>query len=259
MATVQRTDQMQRTVQVPAHPVRIVSLVPSQTELLFHLGLHERVVGVTRFCVHPAEALRTKPSVGGTKKFDFEQIHALRPDLILGNKEENYREGIEALSRHYPVWMSDIEDLPQALAMIRFVGELANTTVAANQLVNQIEDAWRPAPFFAGQRALYLIWRKPWMAAARHTFIDALMTTAGLQNAAADRTRYPALTAQDIERYQPEVVLLSSEPFPFRDRHVAEVQALLPGARVLLVDGEMFSWYGSRLLYTPGYFRQLAL
>ena len=259
MGTIFRTDQMQRTVEVPLRPERVVSLVPSQTELLFHLGLRDRVVGVTKFCVHPTEALHTKASVGGTKKFNFEQIHALRPDLILGNKEENYREGIDALSKHYPVWMSDIENLPKALAMIRQVGELTDTTAAADQLVNHIEEAWRPAPFFTGQRALYVIWRKPWMAAARDTFIHSLMTAAGLHNVASDRTRYPALSEQDIQLYQPEVVLLSSEPFPFREQHLAEIQRLVPAARVVLVDGEMFSWYGSRLLHAPAYFQQLAL
>src|SRR4051812_11307667 len=118
------TDQMGNAVELEGPPSRIVSLVPSQTELLFYLGLDKEVAGITKFCIHPAEMFHSKPRVGGTKKYDFEKIRQLAPDLIIGNKEENEQKQVEELQKLYPVWMSDIRNLADALQMIRSVGEL---------------------------------------------------------------------------------------------------------------------------------------
>lgn len=252
------TDQMQRRVVVPFPPQRIVSLVPSQTELLFDLGLGERVVGVTKFCIHPAEARQRATMVGGTKNFHFERIAELRPDLIIGNKEENYQEGIEQLAAQYPVWMSDISTLPEALDMMRRVGLLTGTKTRAEQLTAAIDASFAalpPAPELLP--AAYFIWRRPYMVAAPGTFIDALLPHAGLRNVFADLTRYPEISPEQLVAAQPRVILLSSEPYPFGPKHVAEFQALCPDVQVLTVDGELFSWYGSRLQHSAAYFREL--
>ena len=236
----------------------MVSLVPSQTELLFDLGLGERVVGVTKFCIHPPEARQTAVIIGGTKNFDFEKIAALQPDLIIGNKEENYREGIEQLAAKYPVWLSDISDLPQALAMIRQVGILTATQVAAEKMATEIAASFAalavPQPLVS---AAYFIWRKPYMVAASGTFIDDMLRRAGFRNVFAGLGRYPAVTAAQLAAAAPARILLSSEPYPFQEKHLAEFQQICPAARVQVVDGELFSWYGSRLLKSAAYFREL--
>ncbi len=256
----QVTDQMGREMRVPLWPSRIISLVPSQTELLFDLGLDDEIVGVTKFCVHPVERVVQKQTVGGTKQFRFDVIDQLQPDLILGNKEENYPEGIAQLAASYPVWLSDIYTLGDALEMIRQVGELVNKTAATTQLTEQIETK------FAGLRPLarpfrigYFIWQKPFMVAGRHTFIHDMLARCGFVNAfaAVGNGRYPELTPQQIRDANLDAILLSSEPFPFVEKHRQAISEMFFGTAVHLVDGELFSWYGSRLLKAPNYFQQI--
>lgn len=257
-------DQTGRKMSLPFRPPkRIVSLVPSQTELLADLGLDSEVVGITKFCVRPAEWFNTKPRVGGTKTLNLEKIKALNPDLIIGNKEENEREQIEMLAERYPLWLSDVKTLDDAYEMISGVGELTGKTEKAKLLVREIQQ--RFAVYFTRRKyedgrlpsAVYLIWRKPYMAAGGGTFIDDMLRTAGFENVFAHKSRYPEIMPDELSAAKPDVILLSSEPYPFSEKHLAPVAALCPGAQVRIVDGEMFSWYGSRLLYAPEYFRQL--
>jgi ABC-type Fe3+-hydroxamate transport system substrate-binding protein len=250
-------DQMGRKVQVPTNPQRIISLVPSQTELLADLGLGERVVGITKFCIHPNDWRKTKTVIGGTKEFKMDRIRQLKPDLIIGNKEENYQGGIEELASQYPVWMSDIATLADAMDMIGNVGSLVGAEASAQYLVGEISKGFAEIPAVAKPiKALYLIWQNPYMAAGQGTFIHELLQLAGFKNGVA-MPRYPALSEAEIVQLQPEVILLSSEPFPFREKHVASLQALCPQSQVKLVDGELFSWYGSRLLKSASYLSQL--
>jgi len=252
------TDQLGRRVVVPFPPQRIVSLVPSQTELLFALGLGSKVVGVTKFCVHPTAVRQTAAVVGGTKNFDFAKIHALQPDLIIGNKEENHQAGMEELATRYPVWLSDIPDLPAALDMIRRVGLMGGAQATANALAQQLAAAFTAlAPPVPAIPAAYLIWRKPYMAAASGTFIDDMLQRAGFRNVFAHLGRYPELTAAQLAAAAPARLLLSSEPYPFGDKHFAEFREICPTATIQVVDGELFSWYGSRLQLAATYFRTL--
>ena len=253
------TDQLGRPVTLPFPPQRIVSLVPSQTELLFDLGLGARVVGVTKFCVHPAAARQQATVVGGTKQFDFAAIDALRPDLIIGNKEENYQAGIAELAQRYPVWLSDIADLPAALAMIREVGALAGAAAPAAALAASIGQAFAALPALGPPiPAAYFIWRRPYMVAAGGTFINDMLRRAGLANVFGTLGRYPEVSPEQLRTAAPARILLSSEPYPFGEKHLAEFQAICPAARVQVVDGELFSWYGSRLRQVAGYFSELA-
>lgn len=252
------TDQMQRRVTIPYPPQRIVSLVPSQTELLYDLGLGPRIVGVTKFCIHPAEARQRATVIGGTKNFDFDRIAALKPDLIIGNKEENYQAGIEQLAAQYPVWMSDIATLPEALDMMRRVGIITGRQPEAEPLATRIAESFESlAPAPTPVSAAYFIWRKPYMVAAGGTFINDLLGRTGFRNVFAGVARYPEITAQQLAEAAPAVILLSSEPYPFAEKHVAEFQAICPSATVRIVDGELFSWYGSRLQHSAEYFRSL--
>lgn len=250
------TDQLKDKISIGAYPKRIISLVPSQTELLFDLGLDTEVVGITKFCIHPPDWRKSKTSIGGTKNFNFDAIDRLQPDLIIGNKEENYEEGIERLRRQYPVWMSDIVTLNDSYSMIRSLGEITGKTGRAAELIEKIAQGFSQSYLFDGEKVLYLIWREPWMAAGKGTFINTVMEAVGFSNV-MEEVRYPDLRLDLLKVLQPTFVFLSSEPYPFRHKHIEEVQELFPKAKIVLVDGELFSWYGSRLRHAPAYFRSL--
>jgi len=240
-------------------PKRIISLVPSQTELLCHLGLDEEVVGITKFCVHPQTWFRTKTRIGGTKNINIEKIKALQPDLVIANKEENVKEQIEALQQFTSVYISDISTLAEAKQMIVQVGGLVDKTAEANKLVETIEQQFELLQNIHPDKipAAYFIWRDPYMAAGGDTFINDMMQYCGFENIFLDKHRYPQINIEQLNETGCMVLLLSSEPFPFKEKHIDALQSLLPGVKILLVDGEMFSWYGSRLLLAPGYFKQL--
>jgi ABC-type Fe3+-hydroxamate transport system substrate-binding protein len=252
------TDQLNRTIHLPGSPKRIVSLVPSQTELLADLGLEHEVVGITKFCVHPGSWFRSKKRVGGTKMVHAEIIHALQPDLIIANKEENVKEQVEELMQHYPVWVSDVNTIEDAVSMIMALGDITNTATRAATMVHAIEQGFSQlataSPFV---RTAYLIWKNPYMTIGHDTFIHHLLTRCGLHNVFGDQARYPAITIEQLQESGCELLLLSSEPYPFKQQHIDELQQHLPYTRILLTDGEMFSWYGSRLLQSPEYFNEL--
>ncbi len=252
------TDQLNRSISVPDTPRRIVSLVPSQTELLAALGLDDAVVGITKFCVHPETWFRSKTRIGGTKQVHIDRVHALQPDLIIANKEENVKEQVEELAGHYPVWVSDVNNLDDALAMIRAIGAITATNAQAASIAQAIEaDFSQLAGLAPGLRTAYLIWKDPYMTVGHDTFIHHLLGRCGLQNVFGHQTRYPAITIEALQAAGCQLLLLSSEPYPFKQQHIDELQGYLPHTRIVLVDGEMFSWYGSRLLEAPAYFNKL--
>lgn len=254
------TDQLGRSISIDFPPKRIVSLVPSQTEFLYDLGLDAEIVGQTLFCIYPENKHKTKTIIGGTKNLKLEVIAQLKPDLIIGNKEENEQKQIEYLMHHYPVWMSDIYTLEDAFGMMKNVGEVVNKPNAANQIVNQIRLNFNNLQLTDNQHinVAYFIWRNPYMVAANHTFINHLLQKLNFNNVFANSLeRYPQITNEDLVTANPHFIFLSSEPYPFKDKHIAELQQLLPKAKILLVDGEMFSWYGSRLQHSATYFKQL--
>jgi ABC-type Fe3+-hydroxamate transport system substrate-binding protein len=252
------TDQMGRVISLNYPPQRIISLVPSQTELLFDLGLDEEVIGITKFCIHPKEKFKSKTKVGGTKKLNLEKIRALKPDLIIGNKEENERSQMEELMNEFPVWMSDIFVLEDAFEMIKQVGIVTGHAQEAELIVSNIRNGFEDLQSVRADnlKAAYFIWKDPYMLAAKETFIDNVLTKAGFDNSLTIN-RYPAMSLEELAVLCPEVIFLSSEPYPFKDEHVQEMKVKFPDSKVMIVDGELFSWYGSRLLQTPDYLRSL--
>ncbi len=238
---------------------KIISLVPSQTELLYDLGLNEEVIGITKFCVHPEKWFRTKTRIGGTKNINIEKILSLKPDLVIANKEENVKEQIEVLRKFTRVYVSDVADLTDAKDMILQVGNLVGRQLQATSLVSAIETNFSKLKTITHDKipAAYFIWRNPYMAAGGDTFINDMLNRCGFKNIFEDRLRYPKVNIEQIKALGCKVLLLSSEPYPFKQRHVDELQPFLPDTKILLVDGELFSWYGSRLLYAPDYFMQL--
>ncbi|MER2996383.1 ABC transporter substrate-binding protein [Pontibacter populi] len=249
---------MGRQVTLPTLPQRIVSLVPSQTELLFDLGLGDRIVGVTKFCIHPKAQVKTKTIVGGTKNFKFDVIDQLQPDLIIGNKEENYKEGIEQLQSKYPVWMSDIYTFEDSLEMMLQLGNLTGTETKATELAQTIASGFEKLqPGTPTIKTAYFIWRGPYMAVGGNNFINHILQRCGFENVFSELERYPEITSDQLQQARPQLILLSSEPYPFKEKHIAEFQAICPQAKIKVVDGEMFSWYGSRLAMAPAYLQRV--
>jgi len=239
-------------------PKRIISLVPSQTELLHYFKLDTETIAITRFCVHPSDWFSSKQKIGGTKALHIEKILALEPDLIIANKEENIQEQVEALAAHCPVWVTDVKTMEDARQMIADIGKLTGRSSQASSLVQSIDLTFNELkPLQSSPNTAYLIWKDPLMTVGGDTFIHNLMEKAGFHNIFFDTERYPEITLEDLLSKNCNLILLSSEPYPFGEKHVAAFQDSLPGVKVLLVNGEMFSWYGSRLLEAPAYFQKL--
>jgi len=261
MSSVYFTDQMGRKIEINKKPQRVISLVPSQTEFLAWMGLEDEVMGITKFCEHPEKWFRSKTRVGGTKTIHFDRVDALKPDLIIGNKEENDQTIIESLAEKYPVWMSDIKTIDDAYAMMNSLGMIFQKEEKVKKLIDnirtnfsQIQDSIKEKPI---QKVAYLIWQKPLMVAGSDTFIHSMLGIVGFQNTFETQKRYPQLTEEQFKKSSPDLILLSSEPFPFKEKHVAYFQDLCPNAQIKIVDGTYFSWYGNRLLESTDYFQKL--
>jgi ABC-type Fe3+-hydroxamate transport system substrate-binding protein len=233
---------------------RIISLVPSLTELLFDLGLEKKVVGKTKFCIHPENQVAI---VGGTKQFNFEKIRSLQPNLIICNKEENYKEGVEALQKEYPVLLTDISTYQEALLAIQEIGRATSAVDAANRLISEIEDAFNFSVNANKIRVAYLIWNNPIMTVGTGTFIDDMLSRAGFENVFGGLKRYPEISKDELIEAKPDCLFLSSEPYPFTEKHLYEFNNHFD--KVIIVDGEAFSWYGSRMIKSASYLQQLRL
>ena len=255
------TDQLNREILINYPPKRIISLVPSQTELLFELGLDQEIIGLTKFCIHHIEKFAERTKIGGTKKLNIQLIRDLNPDLIIGNKEENEQSQIKELMEDYPVWMSDIYTLEDAKKTIAQIGELVDRQPEASYLNHLISAGFNDLQTLAVQNGInkkvaYLIWKKPYMLAGRDTFIDNILALNGLSNVIKEK-RYPEIELNELAQLKPDLIFLSSEPYPFKEEHLEEIRRVIPEAKVMLVDGEMFSWYGSRLVKAVQYLFQL--
>ena len=258
MESRQFTDMTGNTIHLVYPPKRIISLVPSQTEYLAYLGLEEEVVGITKFCIYPSRWYRSKKRVGGTKKLNLEVIKSLKPDLIIANKEENVREQIEALSPDFPVWTSDITTLFDAYKMMLNIGTITGKLPQAQALVNDITDCFSYIRQGKEVRVAYCIWKDPYMWAGGDTFINSIIESLGWINVFGDNLRYPEYDHVALMEKKVDLVLLASEPYPFKEKHVYEIAPYLPPTvRILQVNGEYFSWYGSRMRFAVAYFNDL--
>jgi len=256
-----QVDQMGNVFDFPIIPKRIISLVPSQTEYLCDIGLQDQIIGCTKFCIHPSNIKQKASIIGGTKTLNLTLIQSLKPDIIIGNKEENEQIQIETLQKDFPVWMSDIANLTAALEMMQKLADLFQKAKEGKQICNQIADDFATLHQAKNpKKVLYLIWKDPYMLAGKQTFINDLLQRLGLENAAGalpNPNRYPAITLSEIQQINSDIILLSSEPYPFKEKHRIAFQQLLPSASIQVVDGELFSWYGSLLLQSGAYFKQV--
>lgn len=257
-------DQLNRTMRLGHIPKRIVSTVPSQTEFLFDIGLENSIVGITNFCIHPREKYKQTPHIGGTKKLDIEKIRKLKPDFIIANKEENTQQDMELLMKEFPVWVSEIYTLEDAIEMMKSLGEILDKHVEVDILVSEILTNFSSFKItlekanLRHKKCAYLIWKKPWMAVGHPTFINNMLTDCWkFTNIFGSNDRYPEIDIDALKDAKLDYLFLSSEPYPFKEKEAMKLQKEFQQTKVVLVDGEMFSWYGSRLKQTPLYFASL--
>ncbi|MEZ4802308.1 MAG: helical backbone metal receptor [Gelidibacter sp.] len=254
-------DQLHRNIHLGNTPHRIVSLVPSQTELLYDLGLESSIVGITKFCVHPLHFKKEKTIVGGTKAVHFDKIKALNPDIILCNKEENTKEMIQELEKMALVHISDIYTIDDCLELITMYGEMFSKEEKASQIIDHIKMKYEDFKNFIKARPIlktaYFIWQNPWMVAAKNTFINELLKLNNFENYYGELERYPEVILKINKKETADLVLLSSEPFPFKEKHKEELRQYFPHSKIVVVDGEAFSWYGTRLIEAFDYFKSL--
>ena len=247
--------QLNNSIYLKQKPNRIISLVPSQTELLSELGLEKEVIGITKFCIHPNSWKSKKKVIGGTKKINLQKIIELNPDLIIANKEENSKEDIELLQKNYPVWISNILNVNDLILMINSFGEIFEIEQKSKTLISSINTELKSLKnHLIHKKVLYLIWNKPEIVVGTQTYIDSQLKAIGLNNV-VQKARYPKL--EEIEIENPDFIFLSSEPYPFQEKHRKEFEEKFPNSKTIIVDGEMFSWYGSRILKAIPYFREL--
>ncbi len=237
--------------------MKIISAVPSLTELLYHLGLDEEVVGITQFCTDPESWYQEKTRIGGPKKLNLERIQSLQPDWILASKEENIKEQIEYCATFANILLTDVCNYEDALAMIREVGKTFNREQEALNIHNNIQAAFSGLQKLKSQRVLYMIWKNPLMSVGGDSFIHDMLQRCGWDNVLGDKMRYPSFSETEMQELNPDIVFLSSEPYPFEDKHISYFQDLLPKAKIILVEGSYFTWYGSRMMQAPAYFQSI--
>ncbi|KQS93154.1 helical backbone metal receptor [Chryseobacterium sp. Leaf394] len=236
--------------------MKVVSLVPSITEALFDLGLTENeIVGRTKFCIHPREKVKNVEIIGGTKNLNLEKIKSLQPDIILANKEENVKEQVEDLMKDFKVMVTNVENIEDNYYLLKTLGNLFNKEEKAQQYNLKIYDVLQNSKINSPVKAAYLIWKNPYMTVGSDTFIDKVLQEIGFKNLFEDRKRYPEIQVEDLAGA--DVIMLSSEPFPFKEKHILELKEIYPNKKIMIVDGEAFSWYGTHIAKCEDYFKEL--
>jgi ABC-type Fe3+-hydroxamate transport system substrate-binding protein len=237
-------DALGRSLELHKPPRRVVSLVPSLTELLFDLGVTP--IACTDYCIHPCDKLTHLPRVGGQKDPDLEALLSLEPDLVIVAKEENLRRDVEKLERAgVPVFVTDVKTLGDGLRLPFQLGAALGvprgvSETLHDQMAQGIADARRAAPPDP-LRAICFVWRDPWIAAGGDTYLSDVLSVCGCVNLLADKTRYPKLDLESAQNLRADVIVLPSEPYPFSERDLPSVE------RGILVDGTVLCWYGTRI------------
>ncbi len=236
--------------------MKVISLVPSITEAIFDLGLTEKeVIGRTKFCIHPEEKVRNVEIIGGTKNLNLEKIKALKPDLILANKEENVKDQVEVLMKDFKVIVYNTETIEDNYYLVKNLGLLFNKEERAQLFNLKIYEVLNLAKIGKKIKAAYLIWKNPYMTIGSDTFIHNVLSEIGFENIFNNQTRYPEIQVEDLA--EADVIMLSSEPFPFKEKHITELKEFYPDKKIIIVDGEAFSWYGTRVAKCEDYFKKL--
>lgn len=236
--------------------MKVISLVPSITEALFDLGLTENeIIGRTKFCIHPEDKVKNVEIIGGTKNINLEKIKSLKPDLILANKEENVKEQVEILMKDFKVIVYNTETIEDNYYLVKNLGLLFNKEDRAQIFNLKIYEVLNGAKINTKIKTAYLIWKNPYMTVGSDTFIHNVLSEIGLENIFKNQTRYPEIKVEDLA--EADVIMLSSEPFPFKEKHISELKEFYPNKKIIIVDGEAFSWYGTHIAKCENYFKEL--
>lgn len=236
--------------------MKVISLVPSITEALFDLGLTENeVIGRTKFCVHPAEKVKNIEIIGGTKNLNTDKIKSLQPDLIIANKEENVKEQVEELMKDFKVIVNNTETIEDNYYLLKNLGLIFNKEEKAQVFNLKIYEIFNQVQLKSKVKAAYLIWKNPYMTVGSDTFIHHVLSEIGFENIFKNKTRYPEIEIADLN--EADVIMLSSEPFPFKEKHILELKEAYPDKKIIIVDGEAFSWYGTHIAKCENYFKNL--
>lgn len=248
-------DHVGRAIKVPDEPKRIISICPAITGTLFEIGLNVEVVGRTRFCIFPKKIVDQVAIVGGTKEINIDAIRALKPDLIIAEKEENTKEIVAQLEKEFPVFVFEIQSIEESKRMVLDLGKLVCRVREAENLVCKIEAVFEDLPNLQGKKAAYMIWRKPQMVVGNHTYINAVLEAMNLVNPfTVFEGRYPVITPEALQDAKLDYLFLATEPFRFQAKHVKEFADKLPDVQVSLIDGEMF-WYGEKMIEGAAYLK----
>ncbi|WP_312341583.1 ABC transporter substrate-binding protein [Chryseobacterium binzhouense] len=236
--------------------MKVISLVPSITEALFDLGLTENeVIGRTKFCVHPAEKVKNIEIIGGTKNLNTDKIKSLKPDLIIANKEENVKEQVEELMKDFKIIVNNTETIEDNYYLLKNLGLIFNKEEKAQIFNLKIYEIFNQVQLKSKVKAAYLIWKNPYMTVGSDTFIHHVLSEIGFENVFKNQTRYPEIEIADLG--EADVIMLSSEPFPFKEKHILELKEIYPDKKIIIVDGEAFSWYGTHIAKCENYFKKL--
>ena len=247
-------DDLGRKIDFERPPETVVSLVPSLTKTLSDLGLGEKLAAVTRFCKYPQELVQTLPKIGGPQKVDTQKILGINPGVVLSVKEENNREQVLQLAEKIPVVVFNIRNIDDALRMITTLGRLFSVETKAHTITSRIKKGLANTVFPTKRlTVLYLIWKKPWMAAGKDTFIGSMLQAAGFENLA--NGRYPEVNETMMRRAS--VIMLATEPYPFKEAERKQLAERFPRQKVLIVEGEIFTWFGSYMLNAASYLTKL--
>lgn len=236
--------------------MRVISLVPSITEALFDLGLAtDEIVGRTKFCIHPKDWVDKVEIIGGTKNLNIDKIKALEPDLIIANKEENIKEQVEELMKDFKVLVTNIETLEDNYYLLKQLGHLFGKEEKAQFFNLKTYEAFNITKSEKRLKVAYLIWKNPYMSVGGDTFISKILEELGFENLFKNQNRYPEVQLEDLK--DADLIFLSSEPFPFKEKHIAEIREVCQNQKIMIVDGEAFSWYGTHLAKCGDYYREL--
>ena len=237
--------------------MKIISLVPSITETLFDFGLTaDEVIGRTKFCIHPSDLVKDVEVIGGTKNLNIAKIKSLKPDLIIANKEENEKLQVEELMNDFKVWVTDIATLEDNQDFISELGTRLNKEDLAENFNQKINSIFKDIKFSQPKKVAYLIWKNPYMTIGSDTFINEVLEKIGLENLFKNQKRYPEISVEDLKKA--DLIFLSSEPYPFQQKHIEELQKELPNKVIVLVDGEAFSWFGTHMMKVGDYLKDLS-
>lgn len=247
-------DDLNRSIDLKQLPERVISLCPSITETLIAMDVN--VVGRTKFCIHPKNQVKNITIVGGTKQVHFDKIEALNPDLIIAEKEENTLEIVQTLEKKYPVYVVNVESWVDGLKMIRHLGNFLNKKIIVEEWLKNIP--FHLEPIVNQKKVIYLIWYNPIMTVGKTTYINDILKNLGFINPfESNSSRYPITSIEEIQALQPDYLFLSTEPFPFKEKNIQEFATALRNTKIKLVDGEMFSWYGVRMMKSVEYYKKL--